>query len=109
MTTYNWTITNLYTKTVDGLQDYVVTAMFEVEGVDGEFFYTVNGSQMFTVKEGVEFVPYANLTEELVVEWIKEELGEEGLPPITNYIDEQIESQKNPSVEPVITPLPWSN
>ena len=30
MTTYNWTITNLYTKTVEGLQDYVVTAMYNV-------------------------------------------------------------------------------
>ena len=37
MTTYNWTINNLYTKTVDGLQDYVVTAMYNVTGVDGEF------------------------------------------------------------------------
>lgn len=108
MTTYNWTINNLYTKTVEGLEDYVVTAMFEVEGVDGEFSYTVNGSQMFTVKEGVDFVPYANLTEEIVVEWIKEELGENGLLSITACIDGQIESQKNPPVVPVITPLPWA-
>lgn len=108
MTNYNWKITNLYTKTVDGLQDYVVNATFEVEGVDAEFSYTVNGSQVFTVKEEAEFIPYANLTEEIVVNWIKEELGEEGLLPITNYINEQIESQKNPSVEPVISPLPWA-
>lgn len=108
MTTYNWTINNLYTKTVEGLEDYVVTAMFEVEGVDGEFTNTVNGSQMFTVKEGVDFVPYANLTEEIVVEWIKEELGENGLLSITACIDGQIESQKNPPVVPVITPLPWA-
>tara|TARA_R110000868_G_scaffold152120_2_gene376773 strand:- start:1364 stop:1690 length:327 start_codon:yes stop_codon:yes gene_type:complete len=108
MTTYNWKITNLYTKTVEGLQDYVVTAMFEVEGVDGEFSNTVNGSQMFTVKEGAEFVPYANLTEEIVVEWIKEELGGNGLLSITACIDGQIESQKNPPVVAVISPLPWA-
>lgn len=108
MTTYNWKITNLYTKTVEGLEDYVVNAVFEVEGVDGEFSSTVNGSQVFTVKEGTEFIPYANLTEEIVVEWIKEELGENGLLSITSCIDGQIESQKNPPVVPVITPLPWS-
>lgn len=108
MTTYNWTITNLYTKTVEGLQDYVVTAMYNVEGVDEEFSSTVNGSQMFTVKEGAEFIPYANLTEEIVVDWIKEELGENGLLSITACIDGQIESQKNPPIVPVVTPLPWS-
>ncbi|MFY7884160.1 MAG: hypothetical protein ACOVOV_04870 [Dolichospermum sp.] len=108
MTTYNWTITNLYTKTVEGLQDYVVTAMYNVEGVDVEFSSTVNGSQMFTVKEGQDFIPYSELTNEIVVEWIKEELGENGILSITACIDGQIESQKNPPVVPVITPLPWA-
>jgi hypothetical protein len=108
MTTYNWTITNLYTKTVDGLQDYVVTAMFDVTGVDGEFSASVNGSQMFTVKEGQEFIPYAELTPEIVTEWIKEELGENGVLSITACIDGQIESQKNPPVVPQNTPLPWA-
>ena len=108
MTTYNWTITNLYTKTVEGLQDYVVTAMYNVEGVDGEFFSTVNGSQMFTVKEGQDFTPYSELTNETLVEWIKEELGENGILSITACIDGQIESQKNPPVVPQNTPLPWA-
>lgn len=108
MTTYNWTITNLYTKTVDGLQDYVVTAMYDVTGVDGEFSASVNGSQMFTVKEGQEFIPYAELTPEIVTEWIKEELGENGILSITACIDGQIESQKNPPVVPQNTPLPWA-
>lgn len=107
MTTYNWTITNLYTKTVDGLQDYVVIAMYDVTGVDGEFSASVNGSQMFTVKEGQEFIPYAELTPEIVTEWIKEELGENGILSITACIDGQIESQKNPPVVPQNTPLPW--
>jgi hypothetical protein len=108
MTTYNWTITNLYTKTVEGLQDYVVTAMYNVTGVDGEFSSTVNGSQMFTVKEGQDFIPYSELTNETVVEWIKEELGENGILSITACIDGQIESQKNPPVVPQNTPLPWA-
>lgn len=108
MTNYNWTITNLYTKTVDGLQDYVVTAMFDVTGVDGEFSASVNGSQMFTVKEGQEFIPYAELTSEIVLGWIQEELGENGILSITACIDGQIESQKNPPVVPENTPLPWA-
>ena len=108
MTTYNWTITNLYTKTVDELQDYVVNTAFNVEGIDGEFSAIVNGTQMFTVKEGAGFIPYSELTQDTVVEWIKEELGETGLFSITSYIDQQIELEKNPPVVPENTPLPWA-
>lgn len=108
MTTYNWTITNLYTKTVDGLQDYVVTTMYNVTGVDGEFSSSLDNSAAFSVKEGSEFIPYADLTEEIVLGWIQEELGENGILSITACIDGQIASQKNPPVVPVITPLPWS-
>jgi hypothetical protein len=82
--------------------------MFDVTGVDGEFSASVNGSQMFTVKEGQEFIPYAELTPEIVTEWIKEELGENGILSITACIDGQIESQKNPPVVPQNTPLPWA-
>lgn len=107
MTTYNWTITNLYTKTVEGQQDYVVTAMFDVVGVDGDFSSTVTGSQIFEVA-GENFIPYADLTQDIVVAWIKEELEESGLLSITACIDGQIESQINPPVVAVVTPLPWS-
>jgi hypothetical protein len=62
---------------------------------------------MFTVKEGSEFIPYADLTEEIVLGWIQEELGENGIISITACIDGQIASQKNPPVSPENTPLPW--
>lgn len=107
MINYNWIITNLYTETVDRLQDYVVVAAFNVVGIDGEFSATVTGTQAFTVKEGNQFIPYQELTETTVIEWIKQELGEDGLLPITTYIDSEIEKQKNPPVIPQDTPLPW--
>lgn len=107
MTTYTWTITELYTKAVGEFADYVVTAQFNVTGVDGEFSYTIGGSQQFEVKEGQEFVPYAELTEATVVSWIKEELGTNGVLSITACIDGQIASHKNPPVVPQIAALPW--
>ena len=108
MTTYNWTITNLYTKTVDGLQDYVVTAMYNVTGVDGEFSSSLDNTASFQVKEGQEFIPYSELTQDIVLGWIKEDLGENGILSITACIDGQIESQKNPPVSAQNTPLPWA-
>jgi hypothetical protein len=108
MTTYNWTINNLYTKTVDGLQDYVVTAMYNVTGVDGEFSSSLDNTASFSVKEGSEFIPYADLTEEIVLGWIQEELGENGIISITASIQGQIDSQINPPVTSQNTPLPWA-
>lgn len=108
MTTYNWAITNLYTKTVDGLQDYVLIAMYTVTGVDGEFSVSLNNTASFSVNDGSAFIPYADLTEEIVLGWIQEELGETGILSITACIDGQIESQKNPPVTPQNTPLPWA-
>lgn len=108
MISYNWIITNLYTKTINGLQDYVVTAMYKVTGVDGEFSASLNNSASFSVKEGSEFIPYSDLTQEIVLGWIQEELGENGILSITACIDGQINSQKNPPVVPQNTPLPWA-
>ena len=67
MTTYNWTITNLYTKPVEGFQDYVVIAMYNVTGIDGEFSASLNNTISFEVKEESEFIPYAELTEDIVL------------------------------------------
>ena len=37
MTQYTWTITNLYTQTILGKEDYVVTALYDVVGTDGTY------------------------------------------------------------------------
>jgi hypothetical protein len=108
MINYTWKITNLWTKTIDGQQDYVVIAAYDVTGVDGEFSSSLDNTASFSVNEGSEFIPYADLTEEIVLGWIQSELGENGVLSITACIEGQIESQKNPPVSPEITPLPWS-
>ena len=37
MTTYTWAVTALYTETIDGKEDYVVIANYEVVGTDGTY------------------------------------------------------------------------
>ena len=108
MINYTWKIKNLWTKTIDGQQDYVVIAAYDVTGVDGEFSSSLSNTAQFSSSSVSEFVPYADLTEEIVLGWIQSELGENGVLSITACIEGQIESQKNPPVSPEITPLPWS-
>lgn len=108
MINYTWTIKNLWTKTVDGQQDYVVIAAYDVTGVDGEFSSSLSNTAQFSTESVSSFVPYADLTEEIVLGWIKADLGENGINSIEASIAGQIESQKNPPVVPVNSPLPWN-
>jgi len=51
--------------------------------------------------ESEDYIPYEELTKDIVVGWVKSSLNMEAIEK--NLID-QIESQKNP---PIITGLPW--
>jgi hypothetical protein len=109
MTQYTWTITNLYTQTIDGKEDYVVTAIYDVVGVDGEYTASMtSNTAQFSTQDVTEFTPYADLTEAIVINWVKESLGENGIISIEACIQGQIDSQINPPVSPENTPLPWS-
>ena len=108
MINYTWKVTDLYTQTIDGKEDYVVLAHCETIGVDGEYSASVPNVIQFSTQEVGTFIPYADLTEELIVGWIKEVLTEEGVLAIEESIANQIDTEKNPPVTPEITPLPWS-
>jgi hypothetical protein len=114
MINYTWKVTELYTQTIEGNEDYVVIAHCETIGVDGEFTASVPNVIQFNTQEVTNFIPYKDLTEELVVGWIKEVLtkdgvlDEDGVLAIEESIANQIAMQKNPPVTPEITPLPWS-
>ena len=107
MTNFTWNVTNLFTETIDGKEDYVVTAYYETIGVDETYKASLSNIAQFSTEDVGTFIPYADLTEEVVIGWIKESLGEGGVESIEACINGQIESEKNPPQVPVNTPLPW--
>jgi hypothetical protein len=107
MTTYTWNVTALYTETIDGEQNYVVIANYEVVGVDGTYTASLSNIARFSTASVTPFVPYEDLTETIVIAWIQEELGETGVSNLEACIQGQIDSQINPPVTPQNTPLPW--
>jgi D-mannonate dehydratase len=109
MTQYTWTITNLYTQTIDGKKDYVVNAIYDVVGTDGTYTASMtSNTAQFSTEDVTEFTPYADLTEAIVINWVKESLGENGIISIEACIQGQIDSEINPPVTPQETPLPWN-
>jgi hypothetical protein len=108
MTTFTWAVTALYTETIADQQDYVVIANYILVGVDGEYEASISNTARFSTESVSEFIPYADLTEAIVVGWIQEELGVDGVANLEACVQGQIDSLINPPVAPVNTPLPWS-
>jgi hypothetical protein len=107
MTTFTWAVTALYTETIADQEDYVVIANYEVVGVDGEYTASLSNTARFSTESVSEFIPYADLTNEIVVGWVQEELGEDGVSNLEACIQGQINSLITPPVYPVSTPLPF--
>jgi hypothetical protein len=102
----NWIVTNLFTVNQPE-QGYVVTALYNVVQTDGQYSAEMSGCAQFNV-EGSTFIPYEELTNDIVVGWIQQELGESGIESIEACLNGQIETQKNPPISPENTPLPWN-
>jgi hypothetical protein len=108
MTNYIWNVTQLYTETIEGNTDYVVIVIYITKGIDGEYTGSLSGTAQFSTADVTTFIPYEDLTEEIVIGWIKESLGENGIISVEACIQGQIDSQINPPQAPVNTPLPWA-
>ena len=98
MITYNWNC-----KTVDvhpqeeGQTDVVYNVHWIVTGVDGDHSVTNIGTQVVPLSEGGTFIPFEDLTNEVVVEWTKEAMGEEQVASMETSIAGQIEALINPT------------
>lgn len=91
---------------VDGEKDVVFTVHYTLTGVDGEYTGSVYGSVGVKLDDGAPFVPYANLTLDQVVGWVKDALGEEQVASMEANVTQQIADAKDPKV--VTPPLPWA-
>ena len=108
MTTYTWAVTALYTETIATEQNYVVIANYTVIGVDDTYSAELSNIARFSTASVTPFIPYAELTEDIVIDWIQQDLGPDGVSNLEACIQGQINSQINPPVVPINTPLPWA-
>lgn len=107
MTAKTWAITQLsvYPQS-EGEADVVCSAAWNVSGTDGTYSGSLNGSTAFKLDPEAPFIPYDQLTQEQVLEWVFASLGEEGKATAEADVDAQIAY----AAEQVSTPpLPWSN
>ena len=104
MTTFTTTITAMYTVQQPD-PNYVVNAIWQVTGVDGEYTASIGGNTQFdSSQQTTAFVPYDQLTEATVIGWIPAEQ----IASAQACVQGQIDSMITPPVSPEAQPLPWA-
>jgi hypothetical protein len=99
MITYNWQIVNMDRKTSD---QFVVTVHYNVTATDGDYSANTYGTVGYTEEAGKSYIPYDQLTQEEVVAWVQESLGQE---TVEASLATQIEALKHPVQK---SGLPWA-
>ena len=104
MTTITWNISvlNCLPQSAEGA-DYVVTAHWQCNGVDGDYNGSVYSTCSVPFQKDKSFTPYADLTLDQVLGWVWANGVDKDATEAA--MEGQIEAQKNPPV--VSPPLPW--
>jgi hypothetical protein len=93
-TTSQWRIAQLERHTADGI---VYTAHYTVDANDGTYSSGAYGSLGLERPDAEEMIPFARLTEEICVGWVKEKLTEEKVAEIEAALQAQLDEQHAPS------------
>ena len=98
--TITWGISQLERETADG---YVYTIHYTIEATDGTYRTSAYGSQGLERPDSL--IPYADLTPELCIEWLKDSIGAEKVAEIEVALQKQIDEQRQPTRA---SGLPWA-
>ena len=98
-TVFTWSVTQMDRLTVD---NYVVTVHYNVSAVDGEYQSSTYGTISYKQQAEQDVIPYADLTEEIVIGWCQASLGKD---TVEASLQSQIESIKHPVQE---FGMPWT-
>jgi hypothetical protein len=106
--TYTWHVKNLVYAPSSNNQENVVTQIqWLVNATDGNGNSASNfGTQSIPFNASNAFIPFKNLTEAEVLNWLTNAMGTEAISNIQAGLDFQINSQVNPVSK---IGLPWAS
>ena len=94
-TTFNWAVANLERHTAEGI---VYTVHYTVSAEDGTYNAGAYGSiGLEAPAEGDTLIPFADLTEEIVIGWVRDNLSEEKVAEVEAALQAQIDEQHAPT------------
>jgi hypothetical protein len=89
--TITWNIEQMDRQTSNGL---VTTVHWRANAAEDTYSATSYGSVGLTA--GQSLIPFADLTKEVVIGWVKSKLGTEQVTAVEESLTAQIEAQKEP-------------
>jgi len=103
--TYTWTVDTMVNyPTYAGQTDVVCVVNWICEGTNGTQTGRSAGASGIPFIAADPFIPYADLTNDIVIGWVQETLGVEGVAAVLADIDGQIAYA---ATAPQSNPLPW--
>ena len=99
-TTFTWAIANLERETADG---FVYTAHYTVNAEDGTYSAGAYGS--IGLERPDTLIPFDDLTEGMVVGWVKEKFGDEKVAEIEAALQAQLDEKHAPTKA---AGVPWA-
>lgn len=104
---YTWVVTNMDCySSKEGNSNVVFNVKWSITADDGSNKATYCGGQDIEYNPDDTFIQYENLTEEQVLDWVKNILGSEEINRITASLNAHLLTLANP---PVVTlALPWA-
>jgi len=100
-TTFSWRIANMERETADG---FVFIVHYTVNAEDGTYSAGAYGS--LGLERPDNLIPFDQLTEEIVVGWVKEKFGDEKVAEIEAALQAQLDEKHAPTKA---AGVPWSN
>ena len=102
--TIEWKVNDVESVIADG---GVTCVKWSCSATDGEQAYAVNGGEAILEPDATasDFVSYDDLTESVVMGWVKDSLGEEEVASIEEVLTAKVTAQMTPVKQ---TGLPWS-
>jgi hypothetical protein len=99
-TTFTWAIANLERETADG---FVYTAHYTVNAEDG--IYSAGAYGSIGLERPDTLIPFDDLTEGMVVGWVKEKFGDEKVAEIEAALQAQLDEKHAPTKA---AGVPWA-
>lgn len=106
MATITWKVDSIDVKPEDGeLTDVVYTVCWRVYAEELDTSVSNYGVTTIPAPEEESFIPFEELDEEIVVEWVHSVMGEETVESIEDAVEAELIAILIPAV--VSKPLPW--
>ena len=108
--TFTWSVpaNGMSTLTHAGQADTVVQVRYTLTATSGEHNHSIGGVVQLKPSADGAFIPFENLTQEQVIEWVKAAVRPEDKAHYEMGLTRILAMKANPPVRPVVKPAPWN-